>query len=84
MKSLLIRIGALTLSFTVGVAISLLITNHRSCDATITPVNFSSPECPSTDGLLIKGGFVVISVPNDDEFYIGKQKVEACQSLTEL
>jgi len=39
----------------------------------------SSPRCPSTNELIGKGGSVVISVPNDDEFYIGKVRVEASQ-----
>jgi biopolymer transport protein ExbD len=35
---------------------------------------YVSSRCPSPDSL-IKGGYVVISVPNDGEFYLGKRKV---------
>lgn len=85
MKRTFLRLGTFALSLTIGVAISLLLTNHRSEEATLPPVwNRLSTRCASLDELVDKGANVVISVPNDDEVYIGKQKVELSQISTKI
>jgi biopolymer transport protein ExbD len=80
MKTTLFKLGALALSFTIGVAICLFFANHRSDEAAPPTVGSQlSTKCARPDELVDKGANVVISVPNDDEFYIGKQKIEPSQ-----
>jgi biopolymer transport protein ExbD len=86
MKPTFFRLGTLALSFVLGVILSLFFTSPHSDDSGLPPfVKRASPvvKQPSTecvgDELTNKGANVVISVPNDDEFYIGKQKVELSQ-----
>jgi biopolymer transport protein ExbD len=80
MKPTLFRLGTLVFSFIIGVAISLFFANHSSDERPLPPVvNQLSPKCANLDALVYKGENLVISVPNDNEFYIGKKKVEALQ-----
>ena len=83
MRPTLFKLGTLAISLTIGVAIFLFFANHRSDEAVIPPVeNPLSTKCP--DDLINKGQYLVISVPNDDEFYIGKQKVELSEISTKI
>jgi hypothetical protein len=89
MKSTLLRPIALLLTFCVGVTIPQVSQNHPSIES-IPPVPLSGVEsvvssgCPRGDELIIKDMFVVISVPNDGEFYLGKRKVELSQIAGEV
>jgi biopolymer transport protein ExbD len=80
MKPTIFRLGTLALSFTIGVAVFLFFANHHSKEAALPPVgNQLSTKCTSLGEVVDKGANVVISVPNDAELYIGKQKVEPSQ-----
>lgn len=78
MKSTLLRLSALLLTFSVGISLPFLLKQQQP---SIEPVPLSavgsvvSCECP---GALepMKGGYIVISVPDDDAFYLGKRKVD--------
>jgi biopolymer transport protein ExbD len=85
MRPTVFKLGTLVISFTIGVAIFLFFANHRSDEAALPPVeNQLLTKCPSPDELPNKGQYLVISVPNDDEFYIGKQKVDLSQISTRI
>lgn len=79
MKPTIFRLGIIAISFLIGIAVSLIFTNQRSDEAALPPVGNRFSNCANPTELVYKGGNVVISVPNDDEFYIGKQKVEPSQ-----
>jgi biopolymer transport protein ExbD len=85
MKPTLFKLGTLALSFTIGVAIFLFFANRRSDEAALPSVgNQLSTKCAGRDELVDKGAKIVISVANDDEFYIAKQKVERPQISARL
>jgi hypothetical protein len=83
MKRTFFKLGAFALSFILGVIVFLFFMNNRVDKAAvppITPIGDHPPnKCTGPNELVDKGGNVVISVPNDDEFYIGKQRVESFQ-----
>jgi biopolymer transport protein ExbD len=80
MKQTFFRLGTLALSFIIGVGITLFFMNHRVDEAAVPPIGDQpSNKCAGPNELVYKGGNVVISVPNDNEFYIARQKVEASQ-----
>ena len=75
MKPTIFMLGIVALCCTIGVVTFLLFANRRANETAVPPVeNQLSTKC--SDELFIKTNKVVISVPNDDECYIGKQKVE--------
>jgi len=75
MKSTLLRLSALLLTFSVGVALPPFFKAHHSIQSSSGVGSVVSPFCRSADEPL-KGGHVVVSVPNDSDFYIGKSRVE--------
>jgi biopolymer transport protein ExbD len=83
MKKTFFKLGSFGLAFILGVFISQFFMNHRVDDAVvlpIAPIGDQLPnKCTGPNELVDKGGNVVISVPNDNEFYISKQKVEGSQ-----
>jgi biopolymer transport protein ExbD len=77
MKSAIFKVGILALSLTIGVVACLFFANRRSHKPAVPSIgNQPSTKCADP---VYKGGYLVISVPNDDECYIGKQKVELPQ-----
>ena len=76
MKPILSRLGCLALTFTMGVAVFLFFKNPRPSEPPLPRIKDQlSTKCADPDALVDKGGSIVISVPNDNEFYIGKRKV---------
>ncbi|HYW74774.1 MAG TPA: biopolymer transporter ExbD [Pyrinomonadaceae bacterium] len=83
MKPAIFKLGALAVLVTVGVVIFLFFAHRRSPEAAVPSAgNQVVTKCP--DDLFLKGDHLVISVPNDDEFYIGKQRVDSSQISTRL
>ena len=67
---------AVVLSFGLGIAAAVLL-KRQNPDRSIPPLSVAlvSANCPSASELLARGKFVVIVVPSDSEFYIGKSSV---------
>ncbi|HEV8430437.1 MAG TPA: biopolymer transporter ExbD [Pyrinomonadaceae bacterium] len=73
MKPTLFRSIALVFTISVGLMVSQLRANHDVPDYLIPPVeNLSNNEVSAC--WLIR--YLVISVPNDDEYYLGKQRLQ--------
>jgi len=80
---------ALVLSFGLGIAAAVLL-KRQNPDKSIPPASPApvSANCPSASDLMARGKYVVITVPSDSEFYIGKSSValsdipERVRSLT--
>src|SRR5882724_4250967 len=67
---------AVVLSFGLGVATSVLL-KRQNPNKLVPPASPAavSAKCPSASDLLARGKYVVIAVPSDSEFYIGKSSV---------
>jgi hypothetical protein len=80
MKSTLVRLSALLLTFCVGIAIPQLFKRHRSLESTagVTSSGVASSVSPRCHGpeFIWKGEQIVIAVANDGEFYFGKRRIE--------
>jgi biopolymer transport protein ExbD len=76
MKPTLLRLISLVLSISLGLAIFFLFKNHDVSDELIPPVENSSAVLCANEAHV---NYVVISVPADGEFYIGKRRVELSQ-----
>ena len=77
MKPTVIRLLALVFGIAIGLSVSQLMANHDVAEYLIPPVeNVSAAD--ESDCWLVR--YLVISVPADDEYYIGKQRL----SLSEL
>ena len=71
MKRGLIILAGLLLALIAGVAASFILMSYRSMP--LQPASVSEIyRCPSAREVISSGKYVVISVPNDREFYIGK------------
>lgn len=80
MRSTLLRLSALLLTFTVGTSLSLFFKRHHSIEPSSTVSSSRvgsvvSSGCPRIDELVVKDAYLVISAPNDAEFYLGQRKV---------
>ena len=76
MKRALLTIAVLG-SFAAGVAACFVLIAYRSNETatTIPPQSLVSSRCPSASDIIATGKYVVISIPHDSEFYIGKTSV---------
>ena len=89
MKRIFFTFLAVVLSFGLGIAAAVLLTMQNP-DKSIPPASPAavSAKCPSARDLMARGKYVVIAVPSDSEFYIGKSSValsdipERVRSLT--
>src|SRR5260370_28006944 len=76
MKPSLFRLTTLAFSLAIGLVVSYSFANPNVADPPLPAFdNRSAMECANQ----IVNKYVVISVPADDEFYVGKQKVELSQ-----
>jgi biopolymer transport protein ExbD len=76
MKPTFFRLITLALSLAIGLAVSYSLANPNVADPHLPAFeNRSAMECANQ----MVNKYVVISVPDDDEFYIGKQRVELSQ-----
>ncbi|HSB28694.1 MAG TPA: biopolymer transporter ExbD [Pyrinomonadaceae bacterium] len=76
MKPTSFRLIILALAIVLGVAISTFLSNHNVSDQLIPPID-NSPAIERISYPPVKS--VVISVPADGEFYIGKQRFDLSQ-----
>ena len=76
MKPTSFRLIILALAVVLGIAISAFLSNHDVSDQLIPPID-NSPPIERISYSSIKS--VVISVPADGEFYIGKQRFDLSQ-----
>ncbi len=76
MKRALI-ISVVIASFAAGVATCLVFTIYRARNQTVpVPAQANvSYRCPSARDVIATGRYVVVTIPNDREFYIGKNNV---------
>ena len=73
MKPTVFRLIALVFGISIGWSISQMLANHEVAEYLIPPVgNVSLAE--QSDCWLVR--YLVISVPTDDEYYIGKQRIK--------
>lgn len=90
MNRILFTALAVVLSFGLGIATAVLLNRQNPSRSipTDSPAAVSAG-CPSASELMARGKYVVIAVPGDSEFYIGKNSValsdipERVRSLTE-
>ena len=76
MKRVLFISGVILFSFIAGVAASLFFSISRSTTSPTLPLSApTSYRCPSRYEVIAGGKYVVISIPNDREFYIGKNSI---------
>ena len=73
MKPAVFRSVALVFGILFGLSVSQLMANHEVADYLIPPVGNVPVEDQSACWLV---RYLVVSVPRDDEYYIGKQRVE--------
>ena len=77
MKSKLPKLIMISVSFLVGASVASLFAAYRSRKSNPQVINTTvSYRCPSANELMsTRRQLVVIAVPGDDEFYIGKRRV---------
>ena len=76
MKPTVFRLIALVLGISIGLSVMQLMASHEVADYLIPPIgNVSAAD--QSDCWLVR--YLVISVPKDDEYYIGKQRMELSQ-----
>jgi biopolymer transport protein ExbD len=79
MKSTLLSLSVLLLTFSVGITIPLFLQTQPSAES-LSPVQLTGvgsvvySGCPN-EVEPMKGGHIVVSIPNDDEFYLEKRRV---------
>jgi biopolymer transport protein ExbD len=76
MKPAFLRLIILAFAIVLGVSISVFLSNHNAPVQLIPPIE-NAPHIESTDFRTVE--HVVISVPADGEFYIGKHRVDLSQ-----
>ena len=74
---------AVVLSFGLGITAAVLL-KRQIPNKSVAPDSTAaiSSKCPSASDLMARGKYVVIAVPSDSEFYIGKSRV-ALSDITE-
>ena len=90
MKRLFFTSLAIVLSFGLGIAAAAVLLKGQNPDKAIPPASPArvSAKCPGASDQMARGKYVVIAVPSDSEFYIGKNSValydipERVRSLT--
>ena len=77
MKPKLLKLTMISLSFVIGASVALLFAAYRFRKSNPQVINTTvSYKCPSANELIsTRKQLVVIAVPGDDEFYIGKKRV---------
>jgi biopolymer transport protein ExbD len=76
MKPTLLRLIIQALAIVLGVSVSFVLSNHNVSEQLISPI-YNAPLIESIDYPPVK--YVVISVPADGEFYIGKHRFDLSQ-----
>jgi biopolymer transport protein ExbD len=89
MNRIFFRAVVVVLSFGLGIATAVLLKRQNPNKSVLPdPPATLSVKCPSASDLMARGKYVVIAVPSDREFYIGKSSValsdipERVRSLT--
>jgi biopolymer transport protein ExbD len=78
MRPTIFRVSAFLLSFSIAVVACYLVLNLAS-DPPLPPIPNQPELCKDQRNV-----FVVISIPNDQEFYIDKQRVEPSQIASRI
>ena len=76
MKPTFLRLSILVLSIGLGVTVSVLLSGHNASNPSIPPIE-TTPAIETISYPPIRS--VVITVPAEDEFYIGKQQLHLSQ-----
>lgn len=75
MRPTLFRLSVLVVSIALGVSVSIFLSKHDVSDQAIPQLTTT----PTIERLSYSVESVVISVPSEDEFYIGKRRFELAQ-----
>jgi len=74
MRRIFFTMLSLIISFGLGVAATLILRKSNTNQPIFQPTPTVVSKCPTASDLIARERYVVISVPSDNEFYIGKKE----------